>query len=371
MYLLPRDHYSSARPILHALDVHLAVDAILDGRTEGQVYVDDPERPRAALAQRRHRFYLAVEEAAAGADLLTDWSEVLYPQSQAAGHEMYVLYATSTEWAPLIEETLADRDPLPTPRQYWAISTQELPEPPPLPVGYEVVHVDGALLQADLLHVDALREEIESEHGSTEAFLAESFGVCALYGGLEIAGWCLAEYPNAERAEVGIETLHPHRRRGLGTAMAVALIGQARARGLSQVGWHSYTRNAPSIGTARKAGFHKVCDVPAYVGHYDPVVHLSDRGYAAVGQGRLEEGLAWLERAFAQGVAPGWAYYTAGCACAALGRPGEAFRYLARAVERGFDERVIYESDDKLRPLHGRAEWEALLERLGRPGGGG
>jgi len=284
---------------------------------------------------------------------------------------MYVLYATSDRWAPLIEETLAGRDPLPTPRQYWAISTQEPREPPLLPAGYEVVHVDRALLQGDLLHTDALHEEIVSEHGSTGAFLAESFGVCALVEGREIAGWCLAEYPNAERAEVGIETAFPHRRRGLGTAMAVALVEQAHARGLSQVGWHSYTRNVPSIGTARKAGFHKVCDVPAYVGHYDPVVHLSDRGYAAVGQGRLEEGLAWLEKAFARGVAPGWAYYTAGCACAALERPGEAFRYLAQAVERGFDERVIYESDDKLRSLHGRPEWAALLERLGRPGSAG
>jgi hypothetical protein len=149
--------------------------------------------------------------------------------------------------------------------------------------------------------------------------------------------------------------------------MTAALVERARARGLSWVGWHSYTRNVPSIATARKAGLHKVCDYPAYIGHFDPVYHLSERGYTAVGEGHVAEGLAWLEKAFARGDAPGWAYYTAGSACALLGQCDRAFGYLNQAVERGFDERTLYESDDRLRVLHGGARWAALLDRMGVP----
>jgi GNAT superfamily N-acetyltransferase len=346
------------------------VDAILEGRTDGQVYVDDRERPGAALARRRHRYYLAVEETEAGAALLSYWDQVLYPQAEAAGHEMYVLYATTDAWTPLIEETLLARAPIPAPRQYWAISTGRQGKASPLPAGYQVVPVDKSLLQkTGLVHLDGLREEIESEHASLEGFLEQGFGTCALYGGREIAGWCLAEYNSAERCEVGIETLHPHRRRGLGTAMTVALVEQARARGLSQVGWHSYTRNVPSIATARKAGLSKACDYPAYIGHFDTVYHLSEQGYTAVGQGRTVEGLEWLEKAFARGVAPGWAYYSAACACATLGHHDRAFGYLDRAVELGFAERTVYEGSEMLQTLHGRAEWIALLARLGEPGG--
>jgi len=356
--------------LLQGLDIHLVVDAILEGRTEGQVYVDDLERPRAAMARRRHRYYLAVEEVEAGAALLSYWDQVLYPQAQSAGHEMYVLYAAAEAWAPLIEETLAARTPVPAPRQYWAVSTGIQVKAPSLPAGYQVVPVDRGLLhETQLLRLDGLREEIDSEHGSVGAFLERGFGACALYAGCEIAGWCLAEYTSTERCEVGIETLHPHRRRGLGTAMAVALVEQARARGLSQVGWHSYTRNVPSIATARKASLNKVCDYPAYIGHYDPVTHLSEQGYTAVGQGRTAEGLVWFDKAFAQGLAPGWAYYTAACACAALGHHDRAFDYLDRAVEQGFAERSIYESSEMLGALHGRAEWMTLLARLGEPGG--
>jgi GNAT superfamily N-acetyltransferase len=368
--LLPPSKYGSARTILRALDIHLVVDAILAGRTEGQIYVDDLERPSAALVQRRHRYYLAVQKVQAGAALLSYWDQVLYPRAQAAGHEMYVLYAASEEWAPLIEETLAARTPIPAPREYWALPMEMQTKAPPLPAGYRVVHIDKGLLHdTGLSHLDDLQKEIDSEHASSEAFLERSFGVCALYEGREIAGWCLAEYSSAARCEVGIETLHPHRRRGLGTAMTVALVEQARARGLSHVGWHSYTRNDSSIATARKAGLSKVCDYPAYIGHFDPLLHLSEHGYTAVGQGRAAEGLAWLEKAFVQGAAPGWAYYAAACACAALGHHDQAFGYLDRAVEQGFAERSIYESSEMLQSLHGRSEWIALLARLGEPDG--
>jgi GNAT superfamily N-acetyltransferase len=355
---------------LQALEIHLVVGAILSGRTEGQVYVDDPDRPQAALAQRRQRFYLAVEDPDAGRALLAHWIEILYPQAEAAGREMYVLYLSSARWAPLVEEALAERGPIPAPRQYLEISTQAQAVAAPLPLGYRLDAVDRALLQAsDLAHLDGLRDEIESEHASAEAFLRTNFGVCAIDREREIAGWCLSEYANAERCEIGIETLHPHRRQGLGTAMTAALVEMARARGLARVGWHSYTRNVPSIRTALKAGLHKVCDVPAYIGHFDPIVHLCERGYVSVGEGQMEAGLEWFETAFAraavaQRAAPGWAYYTAGCACAALGRHDEAFRYLGQAIERGFAARAIYESDDRLRVLYDRSEWQALIARM-------
>jgi len=260
---------------------------------------------------------------------------------------------------------LAAHDPIPAPRQFLAVSTQEPRDPPVLPDGYRVAAVDAELLHdGGLRRLDKLREEIASEHGSPEAFLRGCFGVCALFRKDELAGWCLAEYASATRCEVGIETLSAHRRRGLGTAMTLALVEQARARGLSQVGWHSYTRNVPSVRTALKAGLHKVCDVPAYIGHYDPIVHLSEHGYTAAGQGRLQEGLAWLQRAFARGAAPGWAYYTAGCICVALGEHDRAFPYLHQAIEHGFVERSIYETEDDLRALRDKPEWGELMARL-------
>ena len=129
--------------------------------------------------------------------------------------------------------------------------------------------VDADLLAQDSLEsITALREETTSERPSMEDFLAKSFGVCALHENA-LAGWCLSEYNTEGRCEIGIETVSPFRKRGLATALTLALLEHAFAKGYTEVGWHCFKRNAASGNTARKAGFDKVRDYPAFIVWYD------------------------------------------------------------------------------------------------------
>jgi GNAT superfamily N-acetyltransferase len=133
-----------------------------------------------------------------------------------------------------------------------------------LPAGYTLRPVDRDLLnERHLQNLDLLMEEMCSERPSVTDFLDKSFGFCAMYGD-EIVGWCLSEYNTPTRCEVGIEALAAHRRRGLATAMASALIEQALSRGLSRINWHCYAGNAPSVATALRVGFEKVADAGDY-----------------------------------------------------------------------------------------------------------
>jgi RimJ/RimL family protein N-acetyltransferase len=120
--------------------------------------------------------------------------------------------------------------------------------------------VDAALLAETGLArdgVDELMAEMCSERESVEAFLASSFGVC-LDRGEEIVGWCLSEYDQPSRCEVGIEVREPYRRQGLGTLLATALVERAWAKGIEHIGWHCWARNVASGATARSAGFELV-----------------------------------------------------------------------------------------------------------------
>jgi RimJ/RimL family protein N-acetyltransferase len=367
-YKLDATQYHRVRPLFSAMDIHLAVDAILAGRIQGQVYVDDPARPRAALARHGQRFYLSGMPDA-GLPILEHLDETLFPQACAAGQWMYVLYFAPEAWGPAIEETLAKREPLSSVRQYYATTTENAGLLPPLPEGYRLRAVDRALLQeAELEHLDALRDEICSEHPSVEAFLARDFGVCAVFEGRDpagrtMAGWCLSEHRGGKRCEVGIETAHAHRRRGLGAAMAIALVREARARGIEHLGWHCYARNVASAATALGAGYHKVCDYPAFFGYYSEVYQLAVKGVIACEEGRTAEGLAVLRRAFARGTAPDWAYFTAASACGALGEREGALAYLAQAIDGGFIHLEVIRNEERLGFLHGTREWQALIER--------
>jgi RimJ/RimL family protein N-acetyltransferase len=260
--------FARAKPVFQGLEDHLAVVALLEGAVPGRIFVDDAARPGAALAWIQQRFYLAgsgrdpkVNEA-----LHQLFVDVIYPESIAAGRALFVLAYDDEYWGPVIEGiVLKDKRRLRVERQYYALNVGQGPHPSVIPAGFALRAVDEALLhETHLENLDALIEEMCSERPSKEAFLRDSFGLCAIHEN-KIAGWCLSEYNVAHRCEVGIATLDPYQRQGLATAMASAFIEQARSKGVRHIGWHCYTDNIASAATALKAGFEHVMDHPVYV----------------------------------------------------------------------------------------------------------
>jgi RimJ/RimL family protein N-acetyltransferase len=278
MHKLEFADYGPVQPVFQAMHIHGAVSAVLGGRVDGAVYVDDRKQPTAALLRVEHRLYLS------GAPLPRERSaalgrffrDVALPLARDSGVRMVVLYYAPDGWAPALNEALADVLPIADTRHYytarresWSCRDKESRSQAPLPPGYTLRAIDRALLaETGLEHYGDLCAEMGSEHPTVDGFLEQSFGVCVVRGN-ELAGWCLAEYPGGARCEVGIETVPAHRERGLGTAMAAALIERAFARGIIEVGWHCYARNEASIATALKAGLTLAAAYPVYLGFYD------------------------------------------------------------------------------------------------------
>jgi RimJ/RimL family protein N-acetyltransferase len=267
MHLLPVTEYECARPLFAAMRDHLAVSATLEGTAEGRVYVDDVAQPGIALAWVNRRLYLAGPPSVEAATALRRlFIETLEPAALTVGMDVLILHFAPGGWEQAIEGVILEgRRQLKGRREYYRCNALRADWRRHLQAGFTLRPVDAALLaDARLQHREALMAEMCSERVSVGDFLARSFGVCAVYGD-EIAGWCLSEYNTTDVCEVGIETLEPYQRRGLATAMTLALVAEALARGLSYVGWHCYADNAPSVATALKAGFVKVQDYPAYV----------------------------------------------------------------------------------------------------------
>ncbi len=260
----------AALPLWAGLECHLAVASVLAGTMPGSVYVDDAEAPRSALVQAGGRFHLA------GSPAGDAWRRSLRsfflrqaspPRPEMEGWGAFVVYA-GTEWQPAVPELLSAGDHVPSQRLYLELEALHAGPPAPLPPGFRQRPVDGALLAEEGLgRLDELRQEMVSECPSVEFFVARRFGICLEAGG-RLAGWCLSEYNEGERCEVGIETAPEHRCRGLATHMVLALAAEARARGITHLGWHSYQDNRPSVATALRAGFRQVAFYPAHLVRY-------------------------------------------------------------------------------------------------------
>jgi RimJ/RimL family protein N-acetyltransferase len=271
LYQLDSGDYEKLRPLFAQMGYHLILESMVAGNTRGAVYVDDLELPRAALCQYKDRLYLAGQ----GSQVFNEglkrlFHETILPQGRAESRDAFVLHYTPDDWSAAIEQLLAGQKLWLGHRQYFALKREQMRPPPPLPDGITIQPIDENLIaQTHLKYLDELVQEIQSERDSVAGFLEHSFGFAAVAGD-EIAGLCTSEFNSGSRCEVGIMTMQAYQRQGIATTLALTLADHAFAHGITEIGWHCWARNTPSVATALKVGFEHVVDYPAYVGWYSP-----------------------------------------------------------------------------------------------------
>lgn len=266
MQLLARNRQDAVRELFAATPYHLAIQAALAGAVPAQFFVDAENSPQIALVWVRHRLYLAgapTDRNVAAFTALFDGD--LAARALEADMAALKLHPLQDGWLDPLEHTFENRRHFFGVSQYYRRTVSADPAPVTWPEPYSSRPVDATLLAtAGLEFVEQLRDEMCSERNSVEEFLANSFGVCTIHEAA-LAGWCLSEYNYGDTCEVGIETLEPHQRKGLATAMTLAFVQAAAERGIHTTGWHCWANNISSGATARKAGFTWVTDYPAGV----------------------------------------------------------------------------------------------------------
>jgi RimJ/RimL family protein N-acetyltransferase len=267
MIQLSPSQYSLARPFLIPLQYHLAVRSLLAGKLPASIYLDDLNHPGLALAWTRKRVYLAGE--IPNQDTIDQVRRLLVdqitPQVKAAELPVLVLYYAPSAWGIVLEKMFSAKPLSEATREHYIHDTLPANWQNWIPEGMRLQVVDADFLHCShLKNMDLLVEEIQSEGEPLERFAADRLGICALSVD-EITGWCLSEYNLEGCCEIGIETLEPYQRRGLGSAMTCAFVELAHSRGIEHIGWDCYHDNLPSVATARKAGFTLEVAYPSLV----------------------------------------------------------------------------------------------------------
>lgn len=267
--LLEPDTYASVQSLFTDMTCHLAVVTVLAGALPGRIYVDDSANPGTAILipSNRHRVYVSGMPAPR---LLADVLHLLSSEDIGQGYGFVLYYDAAQPWQPTLEHVLHQQDRLSSWRQLYRLSQPPAPIAGHLPDPITIGRIDATMVaDTTLMNRDLLVEEIQSESPSLEHFFRQQFGFCA-QDGHQLVAWCLAEYHAQGRYELGIETIEAYRRQGIATRLADAVVRHAFAQGATEIGWHCWAANTPSVATALKVGFEKVLDYPVWYGHYRP-----------------------------------------------------------------------------------------------------
>ena len=189
------------------------------------------------------------------------------------GIDFSFLAADSDDWDASVAAILAPRKPIRDRRLYY--TSPQLPREwqDSVPEGYEIRRLNRDLFSSDVRIPTKVGEWLESNFGSREAFLRHGgLGAIATHEG-EVVSWCLTDSVVGDRADIGVETVEPHQRKGLAYATTCLVLESALERGIRRVGWHCHAINVPSVKTATRAGFELQYEYVLYFFYVDLAKH--------------------------------------------------------------------------------------------------
>jgi RimJ/RimL family protein N-acetyltransferase len=367
MHKLGTDELKVVEDLLKPLDIHLAVKSVIDANTPGMIFVDDREQPKSAFVWARNRLFLAGksnnEEFNNSVKNLFD--ETIYPESQMIGVGGYSLFYSPDDWGDSVKsEILAGKYPLEDTRLHFRFKQFRHNWQQIIPDGFSVHAVNKELLNDKTLgNLDTLMEEMQSERPTVIDFLEKSFGYCVIYEG-ELVAWCLSEYNRKDSCEVGIETLGRFKRKGLAIITCSALIEHALITGITNIGWHCFSRNNASIATAKSIGFEIVHEYPSFWGVFDKGINLAVNGNLHLERKEYHEATDWYHKAIDFGEVPGWVFWNTACAFAYLDQLDTSFEYLNQAVDRGFNDPAYIQESIHFKKWNHTKEWKELLDKV-------
>lgn len=236
---------------------YLAIDSALARLTPATVAADDDTAPHTAVLRFGHTTIVAGE---ASDDSIAAVRRLLRKVDPPL-----LLLVGAPAWRPHLAGILPEREVHAVPRMYYRLDAAQQEWRTTAPDGIRLRPVDAELLADEALtNLDWVREEMLSERASITDFLEKSFGWCAVHD-TEVVAWCMSEYNCGPRCELGIATAEAWRRTGLAQLTATSAIGDARRRGIHDIGWSCRADNVASIRTAEALGFVRVYEDTAYV----------------------------------------------------------------------------------------------------------
>ena len=324
MHRLDQCNLELARPVLAELgEIQLHIHAVLDGQTPGEVYVNEPARPKTACLVSGDAVYLA--GAATNAEFNVAVNALLPRDTY------FVLFCDPVGWAGALETVLQGTYAVRTSRRFYEFERPKIADwRAHVGEGFSMECINAEFLARDPKNQDSVVDGILGEWRTVDLFLERGFGTC-LVCDTDVVSWSLADYVRGDRCEIGITTDWGYRKQGLGTLTAAANVEYARSRGMSTIGWHCWDNNAGSMGVARNVGFRQAARYDVFINHW-AAENISDmtqdefRAFAEFYERTLETNPS----------ASGFPHIVTAKAWGLSGNRAGCFRHLAKAADMGW-----------------------------------
>lgn len=349
MYKLDPARFAVAEPLLDRLTAtHASIEAVASGVLDGDIWVDDPTRPRVALlCEGGDGYYLAGD---------VDHQPSYAALKRTIPHTAYLI-PDRVEWG----EVLADIWDNPYARLHRRKAFRHIGGmgnvARQLPDGFELALVDQTLLDRGVsIDIETITDHLES-WTSPDLFLQHAIGHCVIHDGT-VVSHCMADSVVGDRCELGVGTEEAYRGRGFGALVTRQTVARCLDRGIRRIGWHCHASNAASMRIAETNGLVEATTYVAFSSTF-PAENVGDLP--------AEECLDWARHYAAASDDISWYAFHAAGSFALGGDLDRALVHLGRLVDGDWEGQPEWlESYWTFTALRGHPELPDIVARQSR-----
>lgn len=270
VYELPPTRFGLAAPLFEpAWFDEMYMEAVLIGWQPGRIFVDDPDKPTAAVMFRTYEYYIAGDaDSPALRQFLKD-----APAEPGVFQDFYGYAPVGKAWEQALLTDYGDDLMVIMRRNYGWADAPIMDWRAALPAGAWIVPITWALAE----RIDReWRETIGLLWDGYENYERLGYGFCLMVGD-DLGSMATTDGIGRKAANIGVRTAEQYRRQGFARMTCSAFIEHTLARGLLPT-WDCDDMNERSKALAQALGFVE----------REPFSQLSRPGYQAL---RLSAGL--------------------------------------------------------------------------------
>ncbi len=363
LHQLEKEQYAEVEHLFVQNRHHVFCAGVLSGKYEGQIFVDDLDKPTSALAIKPSSWWYFGGDA--HNEPFNEALRVALVERNEIGKDVGALLIDpeSPAWIPVIHQLVAGREGIATGRRLYIADTQHFDPNYPLADGFSLHFIDESLrekvagdLPGDVQDVLQMRAGTKNPDEMAFGFVAVHEQKCVAQAYID----CIVY----TRGEIGLYTDGNFRRLGLATAVSAATIEYALAHGITAVHWDCAFSNLSSNRVAQKLGLQQTLEHDQYLIVFDEVGHLLNVAWTALDEGSYEKTMTTCQPLLQAEKQSKYTYFLAGTAAAGLGDDKAAFGYLETAVSLGWDDLVELENQPILQPLQQQPQWQHIVAHI-------
>ncbi|MCY9509955.1 GNAT family N-acetyltransferase [Paenibacillus larvae] len=261
LYLLDKSDYPKVKHLVRTKEEKsdVPLNAVINGTNVGNIYVDDPDHPKAALVDAVGTTCFLIGDASSpvfGEHLKDCIENQLKDQCLESGGSYFIATLFDKEWEKVLENAISHREYEPDYEFYHEFDKDKFNKVKSnyrsLTNEYTIKRMDRELIQND--SDDTLRSCLSDFWDSIDDFLTKGVGFCVIKDEQVISS-CFTCYVDGNNHEISVETYdEEEQNKGLATKACEVYLEYCIENGITPH-WSTFETNVESVNLASKLGF--------------------------------------------------------------------------------------------------------------------